>query len=87
MFHLMFTFSSTGPFLNQVFGELPLHQCTSLRVSVVQDMCAVRAYGRSLNDLKALTRRLDCERRSDLAPREATCLVGFSEKLLVAPGY
>eukprot|EP00913_Durusdinium_trenchii_P010776 g10109.t1 len=47
-----------------VFGELPLHQCTSLRVSVVQDMCAVRAYGRSLNDLKALTRRLDCERRS-----------------------
>ena len=31
-----------------------------------QDMSAVRAYGRSLNDLKALTRRLDCERRSAL---------------------
>lgn len=29
-----------------------------------EDMSAVRAYGRSLNDLKALTRRLDCERRS-----------------------
>lgn len=29
-----------------------------------EDMPAVRAYGRSLNDLKALTRRLDCERRS-----------------------
>jgi len=29
-----------------------------------EDMAAVRAYGRSLNDLKALTRRLDVERRS-----------------------
>mmetsp|Transcript_78681 Transcript_78681/g.163614 ORF Transcript_78681/g.163614 Transcript_78681/m.163614 type:complete len:506 (-) Transcript_78681:186-1703(-) len=29
-----------------------------------EDMAAVRSAGRSLNDLKALTRRLECERRS-----------------------
>ena len=41
------------------------HHPTSWRRRM-KDMSAVRAYGRSLNDLKALTRRLDCERRSAL---------------------
>ncbi|CAE7251063.1 NaCP60E [Symbiodinium sp. CCMP2592] len=51
--------------MDSVLDELKKAQdAVHVELLATKDMSAVRAYGRSLNDLKALTRRLDCERRS-----------------------
>ncbi|CAJ1438419.1 unnamed protein product [Effrenium voratum] len=53
--------------MDGVLDELKKAQdAVHVELLATKDMSAVRAYGRSLNDLKALTRRLDCERRSNL---------------------